>query len=1308
MGTGAMGSRAEFDRLRRVIRGHADGGKVSTGSAFDPRGYPTLTPAEAEKAARDYDQRREETGDIASPNPFDRLPSDVERFADGGEVDHPLGVEAGILSPSRLKELGEWIAKTHGAFQGSRFARAADEVNLEPFSNEALAQTFGQNGLYTVMHPGQFEKYAMPLPPDIATRYPYVRGENEMRLLGLNPTYDNYVGDYLQRVMNHGSTVIDPWREIPMKSIGANDLPTLWMSRNDAVNPLPQIEGHEGRHRMRALDTRGENSALVNLLPANAGELRGSPEDAYQRLMDKYFTLGPMQQFAPQEAKFLGRDPVTFDSAPFAEGGAVDDKIKGPVPLVSEGLLNKLIQFIKEAHVTPVAVATPEEVIPKLAESQRYKSQFETNKSYGSLDPDYRARTENELFDYPRGLDPTQRPIYGHLLPRDYLGSADNYGPWKGILNETVRPRTTFHIGDTLGENPTAFGPYHFGPLDMPVNKARLDSNDPGYGEHLLRESSGIKDLADNFGYVEAQIHGGLPLSDVNGYLFGHRFHAPPSAGKVQEFADQLGKPFFYPDVDNTEGHSWPDDATKMRWFRALAGGNAANHTPMDLEDVWSNLNYAEGGIVGDVAKRLIKAFHGSPHVFDKFDSSKVGSGEGAQIYGHGLYFAESPKVADFYRNTLAGGTPNWVDASGNVMNDFDIRQQMMKAAGHDENDTLLRALTDPNPRAFFNPDIGNAISHTERGIRNGNSSDYYRDKYASIPGINEAIDHLISNYERRKPGASYEVSLAHDPGMMLNLDRPISWHNDTVRDVLSPAISRLGSVATPTTMGGDFLSALESEYGPRDASRRLGDLGISGTRYWDANSRLYGNEYEDYVKRFASPGEALMAAQQSGEPEYSDLFVRGTPTRNYVSFPGYDDLISIDRRYAQGGQVDAGPVNIPYEDYGLDGAPNSLFNTPPSIIPEPPGGAYAEGGAVNAGKVSKASVDYSPGMDGRYCHTCEHYLGGSCELVRGSIDPDYWCRKFKHGTPHFAEGGSVLKTIARLVEGKPSKVKLPDIGEIDANPIAQFEDISRRFAAQHGNDYPINAYPKFDESNARRIADAYDAMAHDPHDPVVRHAYQALVDETMDQYRALADTGVDFSFLKPGEADPYARSPSLGYHDLITNGRLRVFPTSQGYGTLNEINDNPLLQRVGRVGDLDNATANDAFRIVHDALGHFGPGNPFFRAPGEERAWLAHSRAYSPDALPAATSELRGQNSWVNYGPYGEANRKASGADTIYADQKMGLLPPWAWQTDGYAQGGAVGEDFFSTYPLYFEFAHGGDVDGADFFRGGEMNYGF
>lgn len=283
-----------------------------------------------------------------------------------------------------------------------------------------------------------------------------------------------------------------------------------------------------------------------------------------------------------------------------------------------------------------------------------------------------------------------------------------------------------------------------------------------------------------------------------------------------------------------------------------------------------------------------------------------------------------------------------------------------------------------------------------------------------------------------------------------------------------------------------------------------------------------------------------------------------------------------------------------------------------------------------------------------------------------------------------YAGGGKVLSLIERLAGGKPKEVKLPGGATMPAYPIKEFEDVAEKFAGRYGNEYPIENFPKLDEDRARKIAEAYELMQHAPNDPRVKRAYNALIDETMDQYRALEGTGARFEFLKPGEADPYALSPSLGYQDLVENGRLKVFPTEQGYGTQTDILDNPLLRRVGRVGDLDNATANDAFRVVHDALGHFGPGNPFFRAPGEERAWLAHSRAYSPDALPAATSETRGQNSWVNFGPRAVENKGASGADTIYADQKAGLLPEWMYEPDGkpgYAGGGAV--QYFKTGKL-------------------------
>lgn len=49
-----------------------------------------------------------------------------------------------------------------------------------------------------------------------------------------------------------------------------------------------------------------------------------------------------------------------------------------------------------------------------------------------------------------------------------------------------------------------------------------------------------------------------------------------------------------------------------------------------------------------------IRAYHGSPHDFNAFSLDKVGTGEGAQQEGHGLYFAENPETAKFYKDKEA------------------------------------------------------------------------------------------------------------------------------------------------------------------------------------------------------------------------------------------------------------------------------------------------------------------------------------------------------------------------------------------------------------------------------------------------------------------------------------------------------------------------------------------------------------------------------------------------------------------------------------------------------------------------------
>lgn len=92
----------------------------------------------------------------------------------------------------------------------------------------------------------------------------------------------------------------------------------------------------------------------------------------------------------------------------------------------------------------------------------------------------------------------------------------------------------------------------------------------------------------------------------------------------------------------------------------ALTSGNipavdeAVPNVAFDLMGLGSfGASPASAATLGSTAiKPGIRAYHGSPHDFDRFDLSKIGTGEGAQAYGHGLYFAENPKVAESYKYT--------------------------------------------------------------------------------------------------------------------------------------------------------------------------------------------------------------------------------------------------------------------------------------------------------------------------------------------------------------------------------------------------------------------------------------------------------------------------------------------------------------------------------------------------------------------------------------------------------------------------------------------------------------------------------
>lgn len=273
-------------------------------------------------------------------------------------------------------------------------------------------------------------------------------------------------------------------------------------------------------------------------------------------------------------------------------------------------------------------------------------------------------------------------------------------------------------------------------------------------------------------------------------------------------------------------------------------------------------------------------------------------------------------------------------------------------------------------------------------------------------------------------------------------------------------------------------------------------------------------------------------------------------------------------------------------------------------------------------------------------------------------------------GVPGLSEAQAAAARWAgtrKPLEGLPTKAMKIGDEHFVPGPIGSIHDVAEAYMKGLDRPYtPPTKYHPIDEDHSRAIARAFEEMPHTPDDPATKASYDALIKETQAQYNAIKGTGLKIEPIRPDMPDPYAANPRLAAKDVAENNHLWYFPTESGFGSgATSLEGHPMMRATGEtIGDKP-LLANDMFRIVHDYFGHLKEGHGF-RAAGEDNAYRTHSAMYSDLARPAMTTETRGQNSWVNYGPHGETNRKASAADTVYADQKVGLMPEWTMRDRG------------------------------------------
>lgn len=234
-------------------------------------------------------------------------------------------------------------------------------------------------------------------------------------------------------------------------------------------------------------------------------------------------------------------------------------------------------------------------------------------------------------------------------------------------------------------------------------------------------------------------------------------------------------------------------------------------------------------------AEKGIRAFHGSPHSFDRFSLDKIGTGEGAQAYGHGLYFAENEGVARAYRDNLEQAAA-W-----------------RKPVAHDK--AVLRdieqKLVDAAPSGLFGRW---KIDKAERARLEAQAIEL-RDSIA------RAERHLN---DPAKKGHMYEVNIKASPDDFLDWDKPLSQQSEKVRaafpaefhaqrgaDAHDMLAERLAPALPDNADNGwtSIVNTMNDRVQRRDlAADALRKAGIPGIRYLDQGSRSAGEGSRNYV----------------------------------------------------------------------------------------------------------------------------------------------------------------------------------------------------------------------------------------------------------------------------------------------------------------------------------------------------------------------------------------------------------------------------------------------------------------------------
>jgi hypothetical protein len=310
-----------------------------------------------------------------------------------------------------------------------------------------------------------------------------------------------------------------------------------------------------------------------------------------------------------------------------------------------------------------------------------------------------------------------------------------------------------------------------------------------------------------------------------------------------------------------------------------------------------------------------IRAYHSSPHDFDKFDLSKIGTGEGAQVYGHGLYFAENPKVS-------GQGGQYWQQ----FLHRFDetpeyLAAHKLKEAGFNRADATALAQANVNEIA----DALKSGTHPP-GLQGGPFDEHVLRNITKNMLYNRQAELDLLRSDKPVGPRTYEVNINADPAHMLDWDKAIGQQPHVIdalkqrgyKDAPWPYGDKLisyepgGMLLDPKDSGESVYRSLSKVGGVHandrvfdkaKATQALQESGIPGIKYLDQGSRTPSANIQNIERRLAS-GDLQGLPPEAWQRKLDELKAT-LLSSNYVIFD--PSIIRIDKKYAVPGAIGAG-----------------------------------------------------------------------------------------------------------------------------------------------------------------------------------------------------------------------------------------------------------------------------------------------------------------------------------------------------------------------------------------------------------------